>query len=246
MAISGTHDFVMDALSREIHFRDHPRVLDIGAGKGALSARLRDAGLLVSACDVVPGQFDVSGIECKKCDGSGTLLFSNGQFDLALAVEVLEHIDGHDRFFSEAARILKPGGILVLTTPNILSLKSRLRFLLTGCYYSFGLLTPFTKDPIHQHISPFTLNRYAWMLSQHGLSVSRVTTDKMQNTSLLLSCLMPLVWLSALLRRRRDGSSQQQTSKVVLFGRKLLIVARKARQAPLSNSPSEVVRQPNN
>ena len=104
----------------------------------------------MSACDVVPDHFNVPGVECRKCDKSGVLPFLDQEFELAVAVEVLEHIDGHDRFFSEVARILKPDGAFVFTTPNILSLKSRMRFLFTGCHYSFDLLTPFTKDPVRQ------------------------------------------------------------------------------------------------
>ena len=73
------------------------------------------------------------------------------------------------------------------------------------------------------------------MLSQHGLNVSRVATDKMQRTSMLLSFLVPIVWLSVLLQRRRDDLSQKQNSKVVLFGRKLVIIARRVRQTALSN-----------
>lgn len=39
-------------------------------------------------------------------------------FDLAVAVEVLEHVEEDERFVSEVARVLKPGGIFLMTTPN--------------------------------------------------------------------------------------------------------------------------------
>jgi SAM-dependent methyltransferase len=39
-------------------------------------------------------------------------------FDLVVAVEVLEHVEEDEKFVSEVARVLKPGGIFLMTTPN--------------------------------------------------------------------------------------------------------------------------------
>lgn len=44
--------------------------------------------------------------------------FLGGSFDIAVAVEVLEHVEADDLFVSEVARVLKPGGIFLMTTPN--------------------------------------------------------------------------------------------------------------------------------
>ena len=226
LAIGGTHDRVLDVLKASVGPKPGARVLDIGAGEGALSSRLKDAGLSVSACDATPDLFCAPGVECRACDDSGVLPFSDRSFDLALAVEVLEHIDGHSQLFAEVARILEPDGCFIFTTPNILSLKSRVRFLLTGCHYSFDPLTPFVKDVVHQHISPFTLNRYAWMLSQHGFRVDHVTTDKMQTSSRFLSFLTPCVKLAVRSRFGKSSWARAQNSPVALYGRKLVIVAR--------------------
>ncbi|MBN1556778.1 MAG: class I SAM-dependent methyltransferase [Lentisphaerae bacterium] len=223
MAIAGTHDFVLDTLTRDALLRPGRRVLDVGAGAGALSERLRDAGLEVAACDVAPDAFLAPGIVCRPIAGDGRLPYESGAFDLVLAVEVLEHVDGHLRCFAEMARVLAPGGHLLFTTPNILSLKSRLRFLLTGCFYSFGPLEPATRDPAAQHISPFGLNRYAWALSQHGLHIVRTATDRLQTTSLSLAWLVPLIRLAV----RRHPLHRAQNSATLLFGRKLAVLAQK-------------------
>jgi SAM-dependent methyltransferase len=225
MAIRGTHDWVMRSLAAGEVPQPPARALDIGAGRGALSARLRAAGWTVSACDVAAEQFRAEGVTCKGIDASGRLPYPDAEFDLAVGVEVLEHVDGHDRFFAEAARVLAPDGTRVFTTPNILSLKSRMRFLLTGFYYSFGPLAPFKRDPIGQHISPFTLNRYAWMLSQHGFRIRAVCTDKRQASSLLLAWLAPFALLASRLQFGANPEARRQNGATVLFGRKLLIVA---------------------
>jgi len=227
MAISGTHDRVIKALSREVSFEDAPLVLDVGAGEGALSAKLKAAGLNVTACDIDADNFSVPGVECRRVDGAGTWPYGNDSLDVVLAVEVLEHIDGHDPFFAEAARVLKPGGKLFFTTPNVLSLKSRVRFLLTGTFYSFPPLVPFVKAPASQHISPFTLNRYEWMLSQHEMQLTRVVTDKWQTSSILLALLFPLIRLSVALKFGGNPQADVQNSRVALFGRKLFVVAQK-------------------
>ena len=181
----------------------------------------------MSACDVLPEQFDVPGVEFHALNADGALPFENSSFDAALAIEVLEHIDGHDRFFAEVARILRPGGIVMFTTPNILSLKSRIRFLLTGFFYSFGPLEPFTRDPVSQHIAPFSLNRYEWMLSQHGLTLAGIETDKIQTSSVLLSLLLPFIRIATWLQFRGNPLAARQNCHRPLYGRKLVVIGAK-------------------
>ena len=227
LAIPGTHDRVLRVLARTIDFRSAPRVLDIGAGQGALSSRLKDAGARISACDVVPEQFDVPGVDFRPVGNDGRLPFDDGSFDAAVAIEVLEHIDGHDRFFAEVSRVLAPNGIVMFTTPNILSLKSRMRFLFTGFFYSFGPLEPFTRDPVSQHIAPFSVNRYEWMMSQHALRLVGLETDRTQTSSVLLSFLIPFIRLATWLQFRGNPVAARQNASVALFGRKLVVVGRK-------------------
>ena len=227
LAIPGTHDHVLRILGKAIDLRAGARVLDIGAGQGALSQRLKEAGARVSACDVVPEQFAVPGVVFRAVESDGRLPFDDAAFDAALAIEVLEHIDGHDHFFSEVARVLRRDGLVMFTTPNILSLKSRIRFLLTGFYYSFGPLEPFKRDPVSQHIAPFTVNRYEWMMSQHGLRLVGLETDRIQTSSVLLSLLVPVIRLATWLQFRGNPLAWRQNGSVPLYGRKLVVIGRK-------------------
>ena len=228
LAIPGTHDRVLEILGRNIDFRSSPRVLDIGAGQGALSLRLKAAGARVNACDVVPEQFDVPGVDFRAVTADGRLPFDDATVDAAVAIEVLEHIDGHSRFFAEVARVLVPGGVIMFTTPNILSLKSRIRFLFTGFFYSFGPLEPFARDPVSQHIAPFSVNRYEWMMSQHGLRLASLETDKTQTSSVLLSLLVPFIRLATRVQFNESPLASRQNSSVALYGRKLVVIGRKA------------------
>src|SRR5690606_14654349 len=119
--------------------------------------------------------------------------------------------------------VLRPGGLFLFTTPNILSLKSRMSFLLTGYPYSFPTLDPDVVDPVSQHITPFSLDRYRWRLRQSGFEFAGVEIDKYQSTSRWLAFLVPLIRLATFRAARGSASVRAQNSTSVLFGRKLFV-----------------------
>lgn len=224
MAVSGVHESVIRALELACPTRSpSPTVLDIGAGHGALTQKLLQAGYRVAACDLYPELFALGGVECRKVDANGCLPYEDASFDVVVAIELMEHIERHESFFLEVARVLRPGGKLLISTPNVLSFKSRLIFFWTGYFYSFGPLQPGLADPVTQHIAPFTIDRYRWRLSLAGMDIVRITTDKRQNTSLLFAPLSPLVRLAVRMRFGRNGGDPWQNSPVALFGRTILV-----------------------
>jgi 2-polyprenyl-3-methyl-5-hydroxy-6-metoxy-1,4-benzoquinol methylase len=109
-------------------FNTDLKILDLGAGHGAFTKKLHEMGYNVSACDIFPENFEYPEVKCEKVDATEKFPYADNTFDIIIAVEVSEHIIDHEMFFSESSRILNPGGHLLLSTPNILSLKSRMRF----------------------------------------------------------------------------------------------------------------------
>ncbi|MDP3909987.1 MAG: class I SAM-dependent methyltransferase [Gemmatimonadales bacterium] len=166
-------------------------VLDAGAGHGALTQRLHEAGFRVSACDFAPHEFHYPGVECRRADLTRALPYDDTAFDVVVAVEVMEHLVDHETFFHEAARVLRPAGRLLVSTPNIVSLKSRLRFLLTGFFYSFKPIVRERDDGL-QHVSSLTLDQLRYVAGRSGLALERVACDKHQTTSRALLWLAPL------------------------------------------------------
>src|SRR5579862_9506678 len=116
--------------------------LDIGSGNGELIALMKQQfPVEVSACDYTDELMQIPGQRVDVVDLNNECLpYESNRFDLVTFTEVVEHIEHDRRIIREIYRVLKPGGALVITTPNILSLKSRLRFLWFGFHHLFGPL----------------------------------------------------------------------------------------------------------
>ncbi|MBI1306025.1 MAG: methyltransferase domain-containing protein [Bacteroidetes bacterium] len=176
------------------------KVLDCGAGHGAFTKKLYDAGYDVSACDLFPEIFYFDKVVCQKADVTSSLPFPDSTFEAIVAMEIMEHIQDHEVFFAEAFRILKPGGSVYISTPNIMSLKSRSRFLFTGFFYSFKPLELKNYDGL-QHVASLTLDQYNYLAVKKGFGEAEFSFDKRQSTSVLLSWLHPVMWLMTKIKK---------------------------------------------
>lgn len=73
--------------------------------------------------------WSAGGVSIQRHDLAEPLPFADGSFDLVICNAVLEHLHGIHKFvFTEAHRVLTPGGSFVFTTPNLASLLKRVRF----------------------------------------------------------------------------------------------------------------------
>ena len=117
----------------ELHTRG--RILEVGAYPFFFTAMLSAFGLPVVGVDLHPFRaldpVQRYGLEIVACDvETGHLPFRDGTFDLLIFNEILEHLRVDPLFaLSEANRVLAPGGVMLLTTPNLYFIKTVLKFL---------------------------------------------------------------------------------------------------------------------
>ena len=227
LAIPGFHAFMEKFIIAQFGENYKGKVLDAGAGQGAFSQRLMNHGYNIAACDLDDAHFTLKDIEFKQANIADSIPWEDGSFDLILALELTEHVDGVMGFFEEINRVLTPGGFLIFTTPNILSLKSRIQFLLSGFFYSFKPISETQIDAAADHITPLTLDLYDYRLRQCGLSIKDISTDKIQRSSTGWLLMYPLIKLYSLLKYKNNPAAQRQNSMNCLLGRKLIVLAQK-------------------
>lgn len=141
------------------------RVADVGAGNGYFSHVLGEylrathrlnPGEHISACDVLPEEFQYPPVECSSVGSDGRLPFEDDSFDAVVSIEVIEHVEDQFAFLRELKRICRPGGLVIASTPNVLNMQSRIRSLLCGFPELFDPL-PLERDDVRHlggHIHP--------------------------------------------------------------------------------------------
>ncbi len=168
MSVDRIHKKVLELVLAEHRCHQWTHHLDIGAGHGGLIKRVK-AALKVqsSVCDYtdtlmkLPSQkVDIANLN------NEPLPYADASFDVVTATEVIEHLEDYRQVLREIYRVLKPGGVCILSTPNILNLNSRLRFLWFGFWNLFGPL-PVKNSALYStggHINPVS-----WFYVAHSL-----------------------------------------------------------------------------
>jgi 2-polyprenyl-3-methyl-5-hydroxy-6-metoxy-1,4-benzoquinol methylase len=114
------HEMVAGALRARTIAGGH--VVDVGCGGGALWRRLREEFSTYCGVDAVRYEGFPPAHEFHLADLDGAdWPISPGQADLVVAVEIIEHLENPWAFMRALVRIAKPGGWVVVTTPNQLS-----------------------------------------------------------------------------------------------------------------------------
>jgi SAM-dependent methyltransferase len=229
MAHGDLHRLTVPHLLRVLPVKNgqRPRVLDLGAGSGSMTQLLHDAGYSVEACDLEPALFQFTAVACRQADFAEPLPYDSASFDAVVCVEVLEHLDAHQQLFEEVERLLKPDGVFLFTTPNVMSIKSRLSFLWTGFEHSFYPLDTTIQTPQEWHISGHGGNRYRFVLGLAGLELQDIGCDKQSRSSLAFAWLIPLIKLRTWLRYGRQPGAVLNNSLAALLGRSMIGIARK-------------------
>lgn len=99
--------------------------LDVGCGLGFFSQRLHDRGAIVTACDLGPNLVAETArrVGCRAEVADALRLadhFGRDRFDLVVSSECVEHTPDPAEALRQMARVVKPGGYIAVSTPNLL------------------------------------------------------------------------------------------------------------------------------
>ena len=216
-------------------------VLDAPCGAGELVIQLSKDGYSVSAADLgsdlIPEAAQCLKGRFRVADLNGPLPWPDSTFDLVISVEGVEHLENAFAFFREAYRICRPGGMFLITTPNVASLRSRVRYFGSSFFTQDPRpLNESARHPLH-HIGLRTFWEWRYMLHVSGFHLTAVSHTHIKPVSYLYGIYAPWTRLYTRLAFRKEKDPLQRkrnreilrslTSPSLLFGQNILLIARK-------------------
>ena len=112
-------------IRRSVAFTDPEKILDLGCWNGETTSQYVPTGATVVGVESNRGASEDAhrrfGWEVVAADLNEPLPFDSEVFDVVTSNQVLEHLADTDTFMAEAFRVLRPGGVAVISTENLAS-----------------------------------------------------------------------------------------------------------------------------
>jgi SAM-dependent methyltransferase len=227
------------------------RALDVSCRNGEVMGALAALGFEVRGTRFERGLPPIEGLPIDEgVDLTRELPYPDQSFDLVVLTEVIEHLENHRSALGEVARVLRPGGHLILTTPNIMRLDSRLGFMLSGMHKAKRRQIPLDTplDEAHRyHNYPIPLVLLYYLMRINGLRLEQLGHGKVKPFSYVLYALLyPVVALDTHLRlvwRERKPPVRELNRELArwMLDRRVLtednLIVR-ARKAPAREGPA--------
>ncbi len=173
-----------------------PKILDLGCGNGN---QIKNIVELVSATETFG--IDIDQTKLKEAEKNGVsgiradlntdeVPFDDDYFDLIILSEVIEHLLNPDNALKEAYRVLKSGGVFIVTTPNLSSWMNRIYLLLGYQPPDMEVSTkirvgnPWRTGALSGHIRPFTARAMRELLNYYGFNVKQIRSFSHEKGSL--------------------------------------------------------------
>lgn len=227
-----THAVVARLLEAETRCRD---VLDIPCGEGAFLERLPALRMEGQGADIV-NRLTVPGARFVPADMNAPLPFADAAFDAVVCIDGIEHLERPFDFVRECRRIIRVGGVLIVSTPNISALRSRWRWLLTGFHNKGKVpLNERAPNPWH-HVNLLSFPELRYLLHRHGFRITALATNRVKPISWLYLPLWPVaavVTAGALRRWEKDPEQQRRNVEIrrqlltpaIAFGETMIVKA---------------------
>jgi len=211
-------------------------LLDAPAGKGAFALEAKRLGYEVTCGDIECARFEAEGLQCERVDLNHAWPYGDARFDAVACIEAIEHLENPWLMVREANRVLKRGGVFLVTTPNVLSIKSRMSYLLNGYpnYFYFGVThsPDFDEELPIDHINPVGFLELRHILARNGFHIEAIDTNRYVHRNRLLTKILKFFIRNRWRRRTRNNPAEIELrtlmlSPAILYGEILLVKARK-------------------
>jgi len=151
-------------------------LLDFGAGLGRLTARLHESARFrsVAGADLYGRPALPATVGWIEGDLNDRLPAPAGSFDTIVAAEVIEHLENPRAVCRELFRLLRPGGTVVLSTPNNESLRSLIALVVRGHFVAFGdsaypaHITALTRKDLQRVLTEAGFLDVQFAFTEHG------------------------------------------------------------------------------
>jgi ubiquinone/menaquinone biosynthesis C-methylase UbiE len=211
------------------------KVLDCPAGEGLFARILLENKFDVYCSDICPEQFKLQGISCDFSDLNASLPYDDGSFDAVTCLNGLQRVWARGRAVRELARVVKPGGYVIISFPNNADIRRRLLFMMTGSvtWNVIGpphVCLPEAENPGAFFRYPMTLANVLSAIASVGLECEAIRPTHYTKAAILLSPLIVGPKLFSLFspKRYRDLYEMKRTSTLgALLGAFLVVFAKK-------------------
>ena len=198
------------------------RVLDAPSGEGEFLKVLRRCwpAAALTACDIRPEAPELPGLRYEQIDLSQPFDLAEGQpFDLVTSISGIMMFGNTSTFIGSCARQLRPGGVLVVTNDNVLSVRDRLSYLFLGRVRRFKLLFD-TDEALSQFVQQQELKR---LMESQGVALEQVIYTSFYGEDLLFLPFALLIYPFQWLYLRRVRHSTSQALRLKMFGFRSLL-----------------------
>lgn len=183
------------------------RVFEAGSVPLLLTAALTELGYRVTGCDLAPERYASAirtlSLDVVACNVETTPLpFADETFDAVVFNELFEHLRIDPIFtLTEVLRVLRPGGVLLLSSPNLRSLLGIRNFLLRNRAYScagdvFAEYSKLSRLGHMGHVREYTTTELAGFLAAVGFTVDEWVYRGRYASAVARACLTVLPSLS--------------------------------------------------
>lgn len=178
------------------------RILDIGCGGGLMAEPMARLGAGVTGADAADGNIAVARLHAEqsglaidyRATTAEALVAENLSFDVVMALEIVEHVADPQDFVATCTRLLRPGGVLVMSTLNrtpqsfaaaIVGAEWVMRWLPRGTHDWNRFIKPGELAAMFDAVGAnvvdragmvFNPVRWSWSLSRRDLSVNYLMT----------------------------------------------------------------------